>query len=408
MKFLVKILIGLSLLQLNTFSQWVAQPSGTTNTLRGVHFVNTNTGFICGDNVILNTTNGGLNWISNNYPGRKNDIVFVNPTTGFTCGDSGKVLKTTNAGASWNFTISGTSKFLMRISFLNESTGIVAGFSRTILKTTNSGVSWESTISNLDSVNFYGCKIIDANNYIVTGTSSTIYRSTNAGSSWIPGTMGVVNPMWAPEFINTNTGWVTGCCGMFIKTTDAGNNWTTEIYLTLGFTLYTMKFINSTTGYVCGDNGTIYRTTNQGAWWDSTVTGTDQIIYSLHMANTSTGWAVGNFGTILKTTNGGGTGFTIGIQPISNEIPNEFKLLQNYPNPFNPSTKIKFQISKSGFTKLTVFDPTGSEVGVLVNSVLNPGTYEINFDGSGLASGVYYYMLSSENYTSTRKMILIK
>lgn len=400
--------IAFFLISCNLYSQWFTQPSGTTNTLKAVYFVNENTGFIIGENLILSTSNAGLNWNNSILQGRNNDILFVNNNTGFICSDSGKIHKTTNTGVSWNLINSGTSNTLMRISFQNENTGIVVGFNRTILKTINSGISWINLLTNNDTLNFFGCKIIDNDNYIVTGSSSSIYRTTNSGADWIPSTMGVVNPLWVPAFINDNTGWITGCCGMFIKTTDAGVNWSPEIYLTLGYTLYTMKFINNTTGYVCGDNGILYRTTNEGNSWDSTATGTNEILYSMFMVNQNTGWAVGNYGTILKTTNGGGPGYTIGIQPISNEIPKHFSLSQNYPNPFNPATKIKFEIPKLSNTKVTVFDILGKEVMTLVNEEITPGIYEIDFDGSKLASGIYYYNLITNNFSITKKMVLVK
>jgi hypothetical protein len=102
----------------------------------------------------------------------------------------------------------------------------------------------------------------------------------------------------------------------------------------------------------------------------------------------------------------------IGIEPVSNEIPREFKLFQNYPNPFNPVTKIKFDISSVGTVprtvRLVIYDALGGEVKVLINQPLKAGEYEIDFDGTDLPSGVYYYRLSSNEITQTRKMVLIK
>lgn len=98
----------------------------------------------------------------------------------------------------------------------------------------------------------------------------------------------------------------------------------------------------------------------------------------------------------------------IGIQPVSTFVPGEYKLHQNYPNPFNPSTRIRFSLPESGFTKLTVYDITGREVAVPVKDDLNAGDYEISFVASSLPSGVYYYRLSSINFTDTKKMILLR
>jgi hypothetical protein len=108
----------------------------------------------------------------------------------------------------------------------------------------------------------------------------------------------------------------------------------------------------------------------------------------------------------------------IGIQPISSEVPQHFALYQNYPNPFNPATKIRFNIptplnppegGKFGtLVTLKIYDALGREVVVLVNESLAPGTYETDFDASNLPSGVYFYKLSSGEYSESKKLVLIK
>lgn len=98
----------------------------------------------------------------------------------------------------------------------------------------------------------------------------------------------------------------------------------------------------------------------------------------------------------------------VGITNISSEIPEGFKLNQNYPNPFNPSTKINFQIPTSGFVNLKIYDMTGREITNLVNEQLQEGTYEADFNASHLSSGVYYYKLTSGNFSEVKKMMLVK
>ncbi|HEY3249708.1 MAG TPA: SBBP repeat-containing protein [Ignavibacteria bacterium] len=94
----------------------------------------------------------------------------------------------------------------------------------------------------------------------------------------------------------------------------------------------------------------------------------------------------------------------------SSVIPNSFNLYQNYPNPFNPSTKIKFDIpaNSSGKVSLRVYDLIGREVSTLLDQDIQPGTHEVEFDGSNFSSGIYFYKLVSDNYVETRKMILTK
>ncbi|KXK54945.1 MAG: subtilisin-like serine protease [Chlorobi bacterium OLB5] len=98
---------------------------------------------------------------------------------------------------------------------------------------------------------------------------------------------------------------------------------------------------------------------------------------------------------------------TIGIQQISGMIPEKFSLYQNYPNPFNPSTNIKFDVAQTDNIKIRVFDIIGREVSSF-NQELTPGTYNYSFDGTRLASGVYFYSFESKYYNSVKKMILLK
>ncbi|MBK7981738.1 MAG: T9SS type A sorting domain-containing protein [Ignavibacteriae bacterium] len=86
----------------------------------------------------------------------------------------------------------------------------------------------------------------------------------------------------------------------------------------------------------------------------------------------------------------------------------KFNLEQNYPNPFNPVTQINYSISKQGFVSLKIYNILGSEVENLISENQTAGNYTVTFDASKLASGVYMYKLETENFISTKKMILMK
>jgi hypothetical protein len=98
----------------------------------------------------------------------------------------------------------------------------------------------------------------------------------------------------------------------------------------------------------------------------------------------------------------------VGIVRTSNQIPDNFRLYQNYPNPFNPISNIKFQMSNFAFANLKVYDVLEKEVVTLVNEQLEPGTYEVVFDGTNYPSGVYFYLLKTDEFVETKKMIIIK
>ena len=101
-------------------------------------------------------------------------------------------------------------------------------------------------------------------------------------------------------------------------------------------------------------------------------------------------------------------GMVTGVTPNTNDVPAQYSLSQNYPNPFNPTTNIKFNLPKNEFVTLKVYDMIGNEVKTLVEGIHSAGKYNIEFDGSNLSSGVYFYTLKTENYAETKKMILLK
>jgi len=89
-------------------------------------------------------------------------------------------------------------------------------------------------------------------------------------------------------------------------------------------------------------------------------------------------------------------------------IPLSTELMQNYPNPFNPVTNISYRLSENGFVSLKVFDNSGREVMTLVNEFKQAGYYTDIFNGSGLASGVYFYNLTAVDLVQTKKLSLVK
>jgi len=94
------------------------------------------------------------------------------------------------------------------------------------------------------------------------------------------------------------------------------------------------------------------------------------------------------------------------------DVPTDFSMSQNYPNPFNPSTSISYSIPENAFVTLKIYDVLGNEVIELINEQKESGNYQIDFNASSvsrrISSGIYYYTLTAGNFTSTKKMILIK
>ncbi len=98
----------------------------------------------------------------------------------------------------------------------------------------------------------------------------------------------------------------------------------------------------------------------------------------------------------------------IGIRPIGSEVPKTFALRQNYPNPFNPVTYIEFDLPKTEFVNIVLYNTLGQEVKTLLNENKTAGSYKIDFDASRLSSGTYFYRITAGSFVKTMKMVLVK
>ncbi|NUM62980.1 MAG: T9SS type A sorting domain-containing protein [Ignavibacteriaceae bacterium] len=100
------------------------------------------------------------------------------------------------------------------------------------------------------------------------------------------------------------------------------------------------------------------------------------------------------------------------LPPILNvedgNLPIDYGLSQNYPNPFNPITSIQYQLPEPAFVTIKVYDVLGNEIETLVNEERDAGSYKIDFNGLELTSGIYYYRIAADNFSQTKKMILLK
>lgn len=140
--------------------------------------------------------------------------------------------------------------------------------------------------------------------------------------------------------------------------------------------------------------------TNQGGNDNENGVGADHFI---NLTSSMTYGKVENvFGTMGEHT------VITGITEQLPGIPENYRLAQNFPNPFNPSTSIRFSIPEAGLVTLKVYSLLGEEVTTLVDEFMNSGNYDVQFDASKLTTGIYFYTISVNNFSATKKMVLTK
>lgn len=421
----LNILFFLLLTSTSSFSQsaWFSQLSDSLEQYCSVQFINSNTGFVARGfgKQILKSTNSGANWFEqlNDNSDSLQILCFPSESIGFGSRSNNKLKKTTNGGDTW-FNLSFNSNYeIYSMQFIDVSTGWVVGGTRypnihVMYKTTNAGVNW----NRLDSFNIAPMSsffFLDSQNgWRIRSDFSQIQRTSNGGLTWFSLTSISSYTLYNLQFVNLNTGWLTSkyastliYSGDVFKTTNGGLDWF-ELSNYTGDAARVLFFKDINTGWVMGNNSLpsnsfILATTNGGDFWVQQYSGPKRNVYNLNFINANTGWAC-IFGNVLKTITGG----FIGINNISKEIPTVFSLFQNFPNPFNSSTNIIFDIPKSSSVKLSIFDILGREIEVLVDENIKPGSYQVDWNASAYSSGIYYYKIEANNFTKTRKMLLIK
>lgn len=337
--------------------------------------------------------------------------------------------QTTNGGNSWDsvtFEIGNRPGGLCGMNVLDRNHIFACGRINSpqsytppyFIKTTNGGLNWIAKNMSSYAVTLIDCKFFSSDSGFVIGgvdtpvtfnTKNLILFTSDGGNTWIERYRGtkVFEGLWKISFPTRYNGYCTINSGFndsicYIKTTDAGLNWNRMNFptgVTTNVSTQGLGFVNDNTGWIGGDLNYTYKTTNGGLNWqmDNFV----NYLNRIRFISDTIGYAAGK--RIHKFTNE-----PIGIQQISFEIPKLFTLYQNYPNPFNPFTKIKFDIPKSTFVTIKVFDALGNEISVLANQNINTGLYSVNWDASSYPSGIYFYKIITEYFSESKKMILIK
>lgn len=400
----------------NNGANWNKIISGNNSAKTSVFFLDTLTGYVGGKvGTLMKTIDGGITWNQQDIPSSThiNYIQFMNKNLGWIVNYPGWFSRTTNGGESWTL----LSSFINGFKFIDSLTGFGLGgpsWPFIVYKTSNSGFNWDTvgTIPPSANIIFFS----DRKHGWISGKLQTypyhpfLYGTTNSGVNWNVLPINIsTNSIFFKDSLN---GWFSSSNNYLYKSTDGGYSWA-SISNFIGEEIY---FPSYNIGFLTNSSSAIFKTINSGINWYPVYNNSN--IYNwhgMHFVNQNFGCMTAEIsvtGYVVLTRDGGGT--PIGVNNENNESPNFFSLSQNYPNPFNPTTTIRFDIPPSrgvkGVTnvRIVVYDLLGREIEELLNEEKKPGSYELTWDGSRFASGVYFYQLITDEFIETKKMLMVK
>lgn len=430
----------------NVYSQW-SYCVGSTNisgqgTNPGIYCLDANNAIVVGGVTgaprVFRTTNGGANFtnVTGNLTGPELYAGCMVDANTFLVGDgagNATLWRTTNAGVNWTvvLTTGGTGGFFNGIvkastnpNFIiaqsDAPTGGAAG-TQVMYVSTNAGVSFTAQnetglgfgIGSLPAVycidnQFYG-------HGSSTATPSRVGYTTNGGTSWqttiltnLTGSTFLSGVAFNDNKLNGLAISSTNFPSIQRTTNGPGGPWTTVSAGTGTSTLNILRWAPGTN--MCfvatkSTTGAIRVTTDNGATWTNQTTAGLSDFFDISVQNNGgiiNGYAVCGDGSVLKLST------TVAVDPTNTTTPTKFALEQNYPNPFNPATTIKYSVPSAGNVSIKIYNTLGVEVMTVVNKNHTVGNYVENVDMSAFTSGVYFYTIKANNFTETKKMMLVK
>ncbi|MFI5252055.1 MAG: YCF48-related protein [Bacteroidota bacterium] len=258
---------------------------------------------------IIRTSNAGVTWnvqqMVNADTDNFNAVQFTSPLIGYVAGDDGVVLKTTDGGFTWVDQGFPLSISLYALYFSSSSNGWVTGMNGTIYKTTNGGTSWTAQ-NSLTNETIFSIQFVGTQTGFAFGTKGIFLKSTDGGSSWYPTTLDSTKSIYSAYFVSQKVGWAVGLAGYILKTTDGGQTWGNQLSPILT-SFFSVQFRDSLNGLIGGSLGSILQTSDGGVTWNSVLPDLYDDMFAIRIISPSVGWAVGDVGRILSSTNGGMT-----------------------------------------------------------------------------------------------------
>jgi photosystem II stability/assembly factor-like uncharacterized protein len=357
------------------------------------------------------STDDGNKWLKvrDGYVQNNNLAIAIKKENNFIfLGTEGQGMnRSTNKGDDWEPINNGFPWQYVDAVCINENGDVYFSGIDGIFKSTNNGDLWTSVglikqnhrslLSNKDGFIYAGIAKVDS-------SEAVVYRSTDNGSTWEKSDNGIDIHTVYSLTENVNGDLYAGGYRAVYRSTDKGVTWQKTNLGAINADIYDLKANKNGDVFAAAWGGGVFITTDDGLNWNKINSGLSNLNCNSLAINPNGFVFVSSFeGGIFKSSE-----TTTSIIEESNTLVNSYYLYQNYPNPFNPSTTISFYIPQTDHVKLIVYDAQGKEIETLINNILPSGFHEINYNGSKLTSGVYFYRIITSEFTKTKKFILIK
>ncbi|MBU2652502.1 MAG: hypothetical protein KKA81_16370 [Bacteroidetes bacterium] len=291
-------------------ASWLKDTLDDRRDLRDVYFLNSSRGFAVGalndatgGGLILRTDDGGMTWLTDDVPDiAVGNITFVDQDNGWAVG-SHLLHRTRNGSAAEpTWTEQTITDTMNAVAFADTSLGWLVGKDGKILRTTNGGATW-SSISPITSFSLFRLQFVGPDSGWAVGNNGVILFSADSGKSWVKQDWGGSNDLNGLFFTDNMNGWVVGALGIMLHTTDGGVTWNILPAYTSN-DLEAVRFAPGGRGWAVGASGTILFTSD-GSTWTSQPSGVATRLNSMFFLDDNVGWIVGVQGIVLRTTGGG-------------------------------------------------------------------------------------------------------
>jgi len=342
---------------------------------------------------LYKSTNNGFYWVKI-FDNFSVYTILIKTDNNILLSTNNGIYKSTNRGNNW---IHQTSNFAAEKLEISSDEILYGSNSYELKKSTNDGVNWATTNFNSQMVSISYIK--SKGNEIYVAAGEKLYKSINQGNNFT-----VVNifPNYVYCFDYNTSGYLFVLNGSSIfKSTNNGLSWN-EYQISTNYQTYRMVIDSQDNIYCTTSSNGIIKSSDGGINFHTINNGLIvNYISLLYLKNTNLFTGVYNNG-LFKAD------LTTGVFYNSIDVIENYKLSQNFPNPFNPKTIINYELKTTTNVKLSVYDVLGNEVKILVDQRQFEGKYEIEFDASIYASGIYFYKFEVNGFSDTKKMIILK